>query len=106
MAGLDNRRPTFLEEEMKSGLATLTLMAVTTAVLLGIPLMFSTALPVETMSYRVDPGVAGGDVATIAPAAPSRWDRFLDKALDNMNTAIWAIIQAIIIGRYVKERKA
>jgi len=71
-------------------------------------LLTSNAKRSMEVSYSYEPmaapGITGGDVAEPTVVEQSRWDRFIDKALDNANTAIWAIVQAFIIGRYVKKR--
>jgi hypothetical protein len=55
---------------------------------------------------NVEPGILPGNSSPGAAAPPSFVERMFEKALDNLHSCIWAVVQALLIARFVKKRNA
>jgi hypothetical protein len=57
------------------------------------------------LDYRSEAAPPGGDeVSEPAAAAPAPWRGLAEKALDHVQELFWALVQAVLIARYVKKR--
>jgi hypothetical protein len=99
-----------MENMMKTLWATIAMMAVTTALIFGAPFLFRQELKVVPVSIEVSPPppgtrepTTGGDSTKVAPAAPSIPERILDATVVNVQNLFWALVQAFLIGRYIKK---
>lgn len=89
---------------MRTLWGTIAVMIVSTALIFGVPMLFQSDAEPRTIAMEVAP--PGGDTTTAAPAAPGLVERIVETAIENVQECFWAVVQALLIGRYVKKRAA
>ena len=92
---------------MRTLWATLAMMVVTTGLIFGVPMLFQPEFETRTIALNYQPhegGPAGDATTEPTEPAPAPWAGIAAKALDHVQELFWALVQAVLIARYVKKR--
>lgn len=95
---------------MKTLFGTIAAMLVTTALIWGVPMLFQQEMEPRTIAMEIDMlphegDTAGGDVPEeMTRPAPAPYRGLVEKLLDHVQEMFWALVQAFLVARYVKQR--
>ena len=91
---------------MRTLWGTLLMMVFTTVLIFVVPTMFEPEMQTRTIALEHGPMLPEGDAPTAAPAprSPGLIENIVTTTIDNVQKLFWALVQAILIARYVRKR--